>query len=265
MSETRILELRTQRGWTQERLAEVSGVTVRTLQRLEAGNDVSLDTLSRLGKALGVPVRDLFMEAPESEYGKAVSALSETEARSFSDAARIAWRHIALAVALFVTSPIPVVLLIAGADAGVIPTSVEVAIAIGLGALFLVAAAGAVHLVRASSTFSPFPLIRQKRLSSSFGAQQWAESLEETNGRQRGTSLAVAVGLWLISPLPVIVAALLEPSQWQGLWIAGGVTFFLLVVAAGTFAVLQAAWSRYAAEKLTASAHSALPSGRSPN
>jgi hypothetical protein len=62
------------------------------------------------------------------------------------------------------------------------------------------------------------------------------------------------VGLWLISPLPVIVAALLEPSQWQGLWIAGGATFLLLVVAAGTFAVLQAAWSRYAAEKLTASA-----------
>jgi len=75
MSETRILELRTQRRWTQERLAEISGVTVRTVQRLEAGNDVSLDTPSRLGTALGVPVRDLFMEAPKSEYGKAMSAL----------------------------------------------------------------------------------------------------------------------------------------------------------------------------------------------
>ncbi|TXK12319.1 helix-turn-helix transcriptional regulator [Microbacterium hatanonis] len=83
MSETRIIELRTQRGWTQERLAEASGVTVRTVQRLEAGNDVSLDTLSRLGKALGVAVRDLFVTVPENDYGKAVSALDETEARTF--------------------------------------------------------------------------------------------------------------------------------------------------------------------------------------
>jgi len=60
MNETRIVDLRTQMGWTQERLADESGVTVRTVQRLEAGNDGSLDTLSRVAKAFGVPVRDLF-------------------------------------------------------------------------------------------------------------------------------------------------------------------------------------------------------------
>jgi len=81
MNETRIVELRTQRGWTQERLAEASGVTVRTVQRLEAGNDASLDTLSRVGKALEVPVRDLFVAVAGEDFGRAVTALDDRASR----------------------------------------------------------------------------------------------------------------------------------------------------------------------------------------
>jgi transcriptional regulator with XRE-family HTH domain len=81
MNETRIVDLRTQRGWTQERLAETSGITVRTVQRLEAGNDASLDTLTRVAKALEVPVRDLFTTVDESDFGRAVTALDTRAAR----------------------------------------------------------------------------------------------------------------------------------------------------------------------------------------
>jgi transcriptional regulator with XRE-family HTH domain len=81
MNETRIVDLRTQRGWTQERLADASGITVRTVQRLEAGNDASLDTLTRVAKALGVQVRDLFATVDESDYGRAVAALDTRAAR----------------------------------------------------------------------------------------------------------------------------------------------------------------------------------------
>ncbi len=40
----RIAALRRERGWTQERLAEASGIAVRTVQRLEGGKDASLET-----------------------------------------------------------------------------------------------------------------------------------------------------------------------------------------------------------------------------
>jgi len=72
MNETRIVDLRTQVGWTQERLADESGVTVRTVRRLEAGNDGSLDTLSRVAKAFGVPVHGLFVTVAEDDYGVGV-------------------------------------------------------------------------------------------------------------------------------------------------------------------------------------------------
>ena len=75
MNETRVADLRRERGWTQDRLAEASGITVRTVQRLEAGNDASLETLSLVARAFDVPVRELFTTAPADEYGETVVAL----------------------------------------------------------------------------------------------------------------------------------------------------------------------------------------------
>ncbi|WP_086517882.1 helix-turn-helix domain-containing protein [Clavibacter michiganensis] len=81
MNETRIVDLRTRRGWTQERLAEASGITVRTVQRLEAGADASLDTLTRVATALEVQVGELSAAVDESGHGSAVTALDAPAAR----------------------------------------------------------------------------------------------------------------------------------------------------------------------------------------
>lgn len=60
MNESRIVQLRLEHGWTQEKLATQSGVGVRTIQRLESGNDASLETLTLVADALKVPARELF-------------------------------------------------------------------------------------------------------------------------------------------------------------------------------------------------------------
>lgn len=252
MSQTRIVELRTQRGWTQQRLAEASGVTVRTLQRLEAGNDVSLDTLSRLGQALGVPVRDLFVCVPDTEFGRTASAVSRDEVRRFSTAARGAWHSIARGVALFVVSPIPVVLLIAGADEGVVPASGEVAIAAGLGLLLLITAVGALQLLQASTALAPFRFVRRKQVPAGGDAARWVERIAGTQRQYRAVTVGAAVVLWISSPLPLIIVALFSPSTSPGIWMAAATTFLLVIVACGLFAVLRTAWPSYVAGKLTA-------------
>jgi len=60
MNITRIPDLRRNLAWTQERLADESGVGIRTIQRIESGTDASLETLSMLALALRVSVRELF-------------------------------------------------------------------------------------------------------------------------------------------------------------------------------------------------------------
>ncbi len=49
----RIRILRIQRGWTQEQLAEISGVSPRTIQRAETANGASFDTVRAIAGAFG--------------------------------------------------------------------------------------------------------------------------------------------------------------------------------------------------------------------
>lgn len=116
MNEARIKDLRAARGWSQERLAEASGVAVRTIQRLEAGNDASLETLSMVAKALEVSVRDLFVTVDDDRMSVAVDGLdarltAERAARSRAERAHRGWRYLYVALGLLVTA---VVLIVVG-------------------------------------------------------------------------------------------------------------------------------------------------------
>jgi transcriptional regulator with XRE-family HTH domain len=44
-----IQKLRLQHGWSQEQLAELSGLSVRTIQRIEGGKTASVESLKSLG------------------------------------------------------------------------------------------------------------------------------------------------------------------------------------------------------------------------
>lgn len=56
--------LRLERAWSQEQLAEISGLSARTVQRLEQGGKASLDTQKALAAALDVPVTAFRSPAP---------------------------------------------------------------------------------------------------------------------------------------------------------------------------------------------------------
>ncbi|WP_377322959.1 helix-turn-helix transcriptional regulator [Pimelobacter simplex] len=111
MNEARIKDLRTARGWSQERLADESGVAVRTIQRLEAGNDASLETLSMVAKALEVPVRDLFVTVESDRLGIAVDGLDtriadERRARAKAQAAQRGWRYLYVGLGIAITAAV---------------------------------------------------------------------------------------------------------------------------------------------------------------
>jgi transcriptional regulator with XRE-family HTH domain len=56
-------QLRIGRHLSQEQLAQMSGLTVRTIQRIESGNNASLETLKCLASALEVDIDTLNQEA----------------------------------------------------------------------------------------------------------------------------------------------------------------------------------------------------------
>lgn len=65
-----IQKLRLQRGWSQEQLAEVSGLSVRTIQRLERGQPGSLESMNALAAVFETDLdrlKEPSMDAPQSD------------------------------------------------------------------------------------------------------------------------------------------------------------------------------------------------------
>ena len=54
-----IRKLRLQRGWSQEQLAEFSGLSIRTIQRIERGQKPGLDSLKSLAAVFEVQLAEL--------------------------------------------------------------------------------------------------------------------------------------------------------------------------------------------------------------
>lgn len=64
INSARLRELRTARQWSQEQVAELSGLNLRTIQRLESGAKVSTESLRALAAVFGVPAESLLTGEP---------------------------------------------------------------------------------------------------------------------------------------------------------------------------------------------------------
>ncbi|WP_174847471.1 helix-turn-helix domain-containing protein [Yersinia artesiana] len=71
----RIRELRQARAWSQEQLAELCSLNVRTIQRIENGEQASLETLSAIAAVMELKVSELYapdISQPQEASGEAV-------------------------------------------------------------------------------------------------------------------------------------------------------------------------------------------------
>ena len=73
-----IQKLRLQRGWSQEQLAHLSGLSVRTIQRIENGHTASIESLKSLASVFEVNFSELREQDMEAEQTSPV--LPEDEA-----------------------------------------------------------------------------------------------------------------------------------------------------------------------------------------
>ena len=62
-----VRKLRLQRGWSQEQLAEMSGLSVRTIQRIERGQKAGLESLKSLASVFDIDLSQLHEETPMNE------------------------------------------------------------------------------------------------------------------------------------------------------------------------------------------------------
>lgn len=59
-----VRKLRLQRGWSQEQLAEMTGLSVRTIQRIERGQKAGLESLKSLAAVFDIELSNLYEGTP---------------------------------------------------------------------------------------------------------------------------------------------------------------------------------------------------------
>lgn len=92
---SKVKEYRLARAWSQEQLAEMAALSVRTVQRIENGDQPSLETLSALAAVFGVSVTEL---SGQNEGGEEALDQRITAAREKVDAESGFWRSLMTAI-----------------------------------------------------------------------------------------------------------------------------------------------------------------------
>lgn len=89
-----IQKLRLKRGWSQQQLAEASGLSVRTVQRIEAGEAASTETLKSLAAVFEVHFSTLSPEQTMSTPAASAAEKQEREAFRYVRNLRGFYQHL---------------------------------------------------------------------------------------------------------------------------------------------------------------------------
>ena len=87
-----IQKLRVQRGWSQEQLAELTGLSVRTIQRIERGQNASVESLKALAAVFEVDfstLRETAMDTALNTANTAIPHVSADEALALAQVRKI--------------------------------------------------------------------------------------------------------------------------------------------------------------------------------
>ncbi len=80
-----IRKLRLQRGWSQEQLSQMSGISSRTIQRIERGQKASAESLKSLAAVFEIDFQQLKQEIEEmntQKDNKATTLITDEESRA---------------------------------------------------------------------------------------------------------------------------------------------------------------------------------------
>ena len=113
-----IQKMRVQRGWSQQQLADLSGLSVRTIQRIENGNPASMESLKSLAAVFEVDFQSLsgdtamphemtatsFSEQPYPQDAVATARASREEEEAFAHVAKLKRFYASVGVYIVVVS-----------------------------------------------------------------------------------------------------------------------------------------------------------------
>ena len=240
----KILKLRKESGMSQEELAEKLNVSRQSVSKWEsAAVYPELDKILQLASLFGVTTDYLLKDDVEQlaytgEEENRCPRVSLQEANDYLATKAAHAKRLALAAALFILSPVPVILLDGAAQAHMIPLTEAVAGGIGAVLLLLLVALGCVVSVTASSWMRRFAYLKSGDFELEYGVEGVIRERWSTSEHRRVLFLSGSVALIILSVTPLVIAGTLGASDAVNTFLAG---LMLTLIAAAVGMIIATA------------------------
>ena len=244
----KIIRLRKKNGWSQEELADKMNVSRQAVSKWEAAQTTpDLEKILQLGNLFGVTTDYLLKdELVDEEFVEGVEEtpirkISLAEANDYLEQRKNASVQIAIATLLCIISPILIFLLLAFSECTSIPITENLAVGIGMVALFSLVTIAVVIYIRVGFQNAPYEFLEKEPFETEYGVTGLAREKQKTYRNTYIKYNIFGTCACILSPVPLICAAL----SGKGLLVMIMLCVTLLTVAIGVmfFIVAGVRWA----------------------
>lgn len=244
----KIIRLRKKNGWSQEELADKMNVSRQAVSKWEAAQTTpDLEKILQLGNLFGVTTDYLLKdELVDEEFVEGVDEtpirkISLAEANDYLEQRKNASVQIAIATLLCIISPILIFLLLAFSECTSIPITENLAVGIGMVALFSLVTIAVVIYIRVGFKNAPYEFLEKEPFETEYGVTGLAREKQKTYRHTYIKYNIFGTCACILSPVPLTCAAL----SGKGLLVMIMLCVTLLTVAIGVmfFIVAGVRWA----------------------
>ncbi|MBP3460155.1 MAG: helix-turn-helix transcriptional regulator [Lachnospiraceae bacterium] len=216
--------LRRQKGWSQEELAEKMDISRQSVSKWESGQSIpDLDKIIKISDIFAVSTDYLLKEDKEENYAdieiktcdmeETSRNVSMEEANEFMDLTQKLSYKMAAAIALFVLSPICLLLLGGMEEYGRIAISEDMAAGVGMVVLLIFVAIGVSIIVPAGMKLSKYEYLEKEKIFLQYGIEELVKERKKGFETSFQKSIVAGVILSIISVIPIFLAVAMNAED----------------------------------------------------
>ena len=222
----KIINERKKNGWSQEELADMLGVSRQSVSKWEGAQSVpDLQKIIKLAEIFGVSTDYLLKDEMEPEQRETADIYEKTdsfstlrkvsmeEASEFISLRKEALPKVGLGVFLCVTCPVILILLTGLQQAEIVSFSENVAVALGLLALFAQVGIAVWLFITKGGKLDKYEFLEQEAFDTEYGIDGMARERLAESEVYNTRALTIGVIFCIMGCLPLIITAVLEAPE----------------------------------------------------
>ena len=238
----KLIALRKKAGWSQEELAEQLGVTRQSVSKWEGAQSVpDIDKILQMSRLFGVTTDYLLKDdqsEPEYTPDDEVSPLPRVtlaQANDYLAKTQANAPKLALATALCIVSPIPLLALGTLREAGLFGIRDDLAGGIGIIALLVIIAAAVAIFMQCSASVRAYEFLQKQAIETEYGVTGLAKERRDAFAPQYDKANIIGTVLCVLSAVPMFAAMMAGAS----FLVSASICLVLVLVACGVYAFVR--------------------------